>query len=308
MQEEQKHSDGELAIEVQNPENKFLEEIEKKNEVKEIFDEDLQNPTFEGCLQCYGSFTGFLCTWICCCDAPYKRVPEAHSGVVTEFGKFTKILSPGLHYLNPKTQGLELVDKREKVLNLNKQSIITKDNVNIGIDAIVYYYIFDSYKSVYGVSNLQLAIAEIAKTTLRDIFGNVFLQEALSEREKMAASIKQVVDKPTDKWGVTITRVLIQEIVIPQDLLRGLSSAATAKREAEAKVIQAQADISSAKLMREASDALNTPAAMQIRYLDAITSLGQARNTKVIFMPGEGKDSGTNVKAVKNFLVQSELV
>ena len=112
-----------------------------------------------------------------------------------------------------------------------------------------------------------MSIAEIAKTTPRDVFGNVLLQEAFESREKIAELIKEVVDKPTEKWGVDITRVLIQQIIIPQDLLRGLASAATAKREVEPKVIQAQADIDAAKLMREASDALNTPAANVIWML-----------------------------------------
>lgn len=298
-----------LEEEIQVPENKFLKEMEKESEVKENFSEDLQNPSYQSCLQCLGCWTGWLNTWICIgYDAPFRRIPEAHWAVVSEFGKFTKILPPGLHYLNPRTEDYVLVDRRERVLNLKKQSIITKDNVNIVIDAIVYYYVNDAYKATYGVSNMNLAIAEIAKTTLRDVFGHVMLQEAFEAREKMAELIKEVVDKPTHKWGVTVTRVLIQELIIPQDLLRGLSSAATAKREAEAKVILAQADVDSAKLMREASDALNTPAAMQIRYLDAISALGQARNTKVVFMPGEGKDSSTNVRQVKHFLVQTELI
>jgi len=298
-----------IGEEIQDPENKFLAELEKKNEIKEEFELGLQNETFENCLRCYGGCCGWFCTWICPCgSAPYQRVPEAHWGVVTEFGKHKRNLPPGLHYLNPRTETMVLVDRREKVLNLSKQSIITKDNVNIVIDAIVFYYIYDPNKAIFEVSNLPLSIAEIAKTTLRDVFGNVLLQEAFESREKMAELIKEVVDKPTEKWGADITRVLIQEIIIPQDLLRGLSSAATAKREAEAKIIQAQADVDAAKLMREASDALSTPAAMQIRYLDAISALGQAKNTKVVFMPGEGKNASTDVKQVKNFLVQSELI
>ena len=308
MEERKNHIN--IGDEIQIPENKFLAELEKKAEIKEDYATDLENPTFQACLQCWGCFTGWLATWVCgcCCEAPYRRIPEAHWAVITEFGKYTRTLPPGLHYINPKTEQVLLVDRREKVINLQKQSIITKDNVNIQIDAIVFYFTYDPYKSIFEVSNLPMSIAEIAKTTLRDVFGNVLLQEAFESREKIAELIKEVVDKPTEKWGVDITRVLIQEIIIPQDLLRGLASAATAKREAEAKVIQAQADVDSAKLMREASDALNTPAAMQIRYLDAISALGQARNTKVVFMPGEGKNASTDVKQVKNFLVQSELI
>jgi len=180
-----------------------------------------------------------------------------------------------------------LVDAREKVIDLKKQSIMTKDNVNVTIDAVVYYRIEDAYRALYSVQNVEQAVAEIAKTTLRDVFGHTLLQEALETKEKMARYIRETIEKPTYNWGVTITRVLIQEIIFSKDLQQNLSSAATAKRIAEGKIISAQADVDSAKLMREAAEQLNTRAAMQIRYLDALTTLAKAGNTKVIFMPGE---------------------
>ena len=179
------------------------------------------------------------------------------------------------------------VDKKESFIDLKKQSLMTKDNVNIKIDAVVYYQIQDPYKAVFMVQNVVLAVSELAKTSLRDIFGHVTLQEALETKEQMASTIKQLIDPPTDDWGVSVNRVLIQEILFSEELQNNLSAAATAKRIAEGKIIQAQADVDSAKLLREASDILNTHAAMQIRYLDAITGLAKANNTKVIFMPSD---------------------
>jgi erythrocyte band 7 integral membrane protein len=249
-----------------------------------------RNECYEGVVRCYGNCCGNFTTWVCaCCEgcSAYKTVPESQYGVVKEFGKFIKVLPPGLHYLNPIVETLTLVDAREKVIDLKKQSIMTKDNVNVTIDAVVYYRIEDAYRALYSVQNVEQAVAEIAKTTLRDVFGHTLLQEALETKEKMARYIRETIEKPTYNWGVTITRVLIQEIIFSKDLQQNLSAAATAKRIAEGKIISAQADVDSAKLMREAAEQLNTRAAMQIRYLDALTTLAKAGNTKVIFMPGE---------------------
>jgi len=249
-----------------------------------------RNECYEGVVRCYGNCCGTCSTWACaCCEgcSAYRSVPESQFGVVKEFGKFIKVLPPGLHYLNPVVENLTIVDGRETVIDLKKQSIMTKDNVNVTIDAVIYYRIEDAYRALFSVENVALATAEIAKTALRDVFGHTLLQEALETKEKMARYIKDTIEKPTYNWGVTITRCLIQEIIFSKDLQQNLSSAATAKRIAEGKIISAQADVDSAKLMREAAEQLNTRAAMQIRYLDALTTLAKASNTKVIFMPGE---------------------
>jgi regulator of protease activity HflC (stomatin/prohibitin superfamily) len=176
------------------------------------------------------------------------------------------------------------------------------------IDAVIYYKVLDPYKALFGIENLDFAIKEIARTTLKDVLGNTLLQEAFENREHMAVQIRDIIDRPTIGWGVDVTRVLVQEILLAPDLQQSLSTAATTKRTAEGKIILAQADVDSAKLMREASDILNTPAAMQIRYLDAITGLAKSGNTKVVFMPPtSGKDSSTDVKGLKRFLIQTEL-
>ena len=270
-----------------NPSN----DIKAKAQTKlEQYSTAERNECYEGTVRCYGNCCGTLKTWFCvCCEdcSAYKTVPESHVGVIKEFGKFTKVLSPGLHYMNPIVETMTLVDSREKIIDFGKQSIMTKDNVNITIDALVYYKIKDPYRALFSVQNLEMAVGEIAKTTLKDVFGTIALQEALETKEKIARNIAKIIEKPTYAWGVDITRVLLQEIVFSKGLQQSLASAATAKRIAEGKIISAQADVDSAKLMREAAEQLNTRAAMQIRYLDALTTLSKAGNTKVIFMPGE---------------------
>lgn len=247
-----------------------------------------RSPCYESCIKCCGNCQGQCMAWVCCgSGGGFQLIQESHLGIVLEFGRYVKTLPSGQHFVNPMSETLVQVDRREKVIDLKKQAVMTKDNVNITIDAVVYYHIEDPYKALFAVENVELAIAEIAKTTVRDVFGHVLLQEALETKEKMAAHIKEIIEKPTYNWGTTITRVLIQEIIFSKELQSNLSAAATAKRMAEGKIINAQADVDSAKLMREASDILNTPAAMQIRYLDALTSLAKANNTKIIFMPNE---------------------
>jgi len=260
----------------------------------EVFSVAERNETYEGCIKSIGNCFGFCGTWLCCCASPYQQIPESHYGIIKEFGKFTKVLPSGQHYINPLAEKLTMVDRREMVINLSKQHIMTKDNVYVTIDAVVYYHIEDAYKSLFSVQSVEAAIIEIAKTTLRDVFGHTMLQEALETKEKMASHIRELIEHPTFAWGVTITRVLIQEIIFSQELQLNLSAAATAKRLAEGKIIAAQADVDSAKLLREASDILNTPAAMQMRYLDAMTGLAKGSNTKIIFMPGESGEGKKN--------------
>jgi len=261
---------------------------------------DESNPCYEGCLKCCGNCSGFVATWLCCCccSTPYKRVQEGSVGVVQEFGKFKNLYSPGLYYVNRCTESIVFVDKREKVMAIRGQTVMTKDNVNVIIDAVIYYSIDNSYRSLFSVNNLEFSITELTHTSLRDVFGITTLQEALEDREKVANHLLDLLRTPTSNWGVTVQRVLIQEILFTDELQKTLSSAATAKRQAESKIINAQADVQAAKLMRTASDILNTQAAMQIRYLDALTNISKVANPKVVFFPSDFKQIGS--KAMQN--------
>jgi len=236
-----------------------------------------------------------LATWICCCccQTPYKRVYEGYTAAVQEFGKFTKVLAPGLHYVNPCTEELRVVDKRERVLDIRKQNCFTKDNIDIWIDAVVYFKIEDTYRSLYEIADVPLAVTELSRTALRDIFGTITLQEALEDRDTQAFKLRELVQEPTDTWGVNITRVLIQEVIFKPELQRSLSTKVVAEKQAESKVIGAKADVRAAELMRTAADTLGTPAAMQIRYLEALTSLSGAPTPKVLFFPSDFSQIGS---------------
>jgi len=249
---------------------------------------------YESFMTCCGLQYGFFKNWICCicCDSPYKLVQQGSVGVVQKFGKFSKLYAPGLYYINPCTETMVFVDKRERILDIRRQLCMTKDNITVIVDAVIYYQIEDTYKSLFSVFDLPFSITELCRTSLRDVFGWVTLQEALEDRDKLAGKLKELIDEASVSWGVDITRCLIQEILFTEELQKSLSTAATAKRLAESKIIGAQADVQAARLMRNASDILNTPAAMQVRYLESITNVAKANNPKVVFFPADYKQVG----------------
>jgi erythrocyte band 7 integral membrane protein len=255
---------------------------------------DESNQLYESCLTGVGLVSGFISNWMCCicCESPYKIIQEGNVGVVQKFGKFAKLYAPGLYYINPCTETMTFVDKRERIMDIRRQLCMTKDNINVIVDAVVYYEIEDSYKSLFSVYDLPFSINELCRTGLRDVFGMVTLQEALEDRDRLAHHLREHMDEATLTWGVDVTRCLIQEILFTEDLQKSLSTAATAKRLAESKIISAQADVHSAKLMRNAADILNTPAAMQVRYLEAITNVAKTVNPKVVFFPSDYKTVG----------------
>jgi len=213
--------------------------------------------------------------------------------VIQKFGKYAKLYAPGLYYVNPCTEMMTVVDKRERIMDIRRQPCMTKDNITVIVDAVVYFQVENSYKSLFSIQDLPFSITELCRTGLRDVFGMVTLQEALEDRDKLADHLRKHMDDATLTWGVDITRCLIQEILFTEDLQRSLSTAATARRMAESKIIGAQADVQSARLMRNAADILNTPAAMQVRYLEAITNISKGTNPKVVFFPADYKQVGS---------------
>lgn len=257
--------------------------------------EENPNHTYENFITNCGLACGFINNWICClcCDSPYKIVEEGNVGVVQKFGQYSKLYAPGLYYINPCTETMQVVDKRERIMDIRRQICMTKDNIAVIVDAVVYYQVEDTYKSLFSVANLPFSITELCRTSLRDVFGVTTLQEALEDREVPAEKLKELMDEATVNWGVDITRCLIQEILFTEELQKSLSTAATAKRLAESKIIGAQADVQAARLLRNAADILNTPAAMQVRYLEAITNVAKASNPKVVFFPSDYKQIGS---------------
>jgi erythrocyte band 7 integral membrane protein len=246
---------------------------------------DDRHELYERFLEQLGNLLGCLCILPGCPLNPYQVVSEGYVGLLLRLGRCHKKVRPGIYYINPMTSTLIPVSVQLQVVPVRGQNIMTKDNVDIGIDSVVYYKIVDVEKAVLRVQDITNALDQLTHTTLRDVLGRMTLQECLEHRNLLADSVREAIEKPTADWGVYVDSMLIKEIILTPDLKMNLSSAAQAKRLAESTVITAQAQVESAKLMRQASDILNSESAMQIRYLETMASIAKSENPKVLFLP-----------------------
>lgn len=259
---------------------------------------DSGEPTnYEKYQVCAGTCSGWIGTWLpClpCCSNPYQRVPEGYSGVITRFGKFYKLIGPGLHYLLPSLDQLSLIDKREKVSELKEQSVVTVDNATLTIDAVLYYKIVNSYKSKFAAANLTESIQDLGMTTLRNVVGKMSVQQFLELQDHLAEQIEAEMTHVAATWGIKVMRLQVQDVFLPPQFRKAFQTGVVAKRISEAKVIHSTADVHVAKLLKDASDALNTEAAFQIRYIDALEDIARSGTQKMIFFPSDYKDVGAS--------------
>ncbi|OLY79902.1 putative band 7 family protein [Smittium mucronatum] len=243
--------------------------------------------TYEYFMNAIGNIIGVAGQIPCCIcfPNPFKQIQQGKIGLINRFGKYYKTVDPGLVYVNPITEQMIRVDVKIQLSTVHQIPIVTKDNVNISIDSVLYWHIVDPYQSTFGVSNVEQALVERAQTTLRSVLGGKSLQDLIENRDTISDAIKDYMDAPSRQWGVKIESILIKDIIFSESLQLSLSSAATQKRIGESKVIAAQAEVDSAKLMREAAEILNIPAAMQIRYLETLQAMSKSAGTKVMFVP-----------------------
>ncbi|KAL1924741.1 uncharacterized protein VTP21DRAFT_4395 [Calcarisporiella thermophila] len=218
----------------------------------------------------------------------YREVPQGHVGLITRFGRYYKCVDPGLTKVNPITERLTRVDMKIQLADIPSQSVMTKDNVSIQIDSILYWHVVDPYVSVFGVTDVKKALVERTQTTLRHIVGSRVLQDLIENREAIAMEIGAVIGEAAKQWGARVESILVKDIQFNRELQDSLASAAKQKRIGESKVIAAQAEVEAAQLMRKAADILATPAAMQIRSLETMVTMARSAGTKVIFMPMGG--------------------
>ncbi|BGP18955.1 hypothetical protein JCM10213v2_007035 [Rhodosporidiobolus nylandii] len=249
-------------------------------------DVDTQEAADLGCygsmMNCLGAIFGTLGSipGCFCCPNPFKEVNQGSVGLVTRFGRFSRAVDPGLVKINPLSEKLSRVDVKIQTAEIPRQTVLTKDNLQVDIESVLIYHINNPYRAAFGINNLRAALIERSQTTLRDLVGGRNLQSILTEREALAAEIEQVVEATAEQWGVSISAILIKDIVIPPEIQSSLSSAAQQRRLAEAKIIAAQAEVDSARLMREAADILSSPAAIQIRQLESLQAMARTANSK----------------------------
>ncbi|KAI7905555.1 uncharacterized protein BX663DRAFT_500138 [Cokeromyces recurvatus] len=248
-----------------------------------------------------GSILGTIGAIPCCIGFPnpYKPVDQGSVGLISRFGKFYKCVDPGLTKINPVTESIKRVDVKIQVADIPSQYVMTKDNITILIDSVLYWHIIDPYQASFGVRDVKKALIERTQTTLRHIFGGKTLQECVENRDAIAQEVEEITGRVATEWGVRIESILIKDFNFSKELQKSLSAAAQAKRVGESKIIFAKAEVDSAKLMREAADILSTPSAMQIRYLETLNSISRTENARVIFLP---PDEGNNKAVLNNSL------
>ena len=221
-----------------------------------------------------------------------RTVRQFERGIVFTLGKYSGMRGPGLHVIIPYIQTMTRDDVRTTPIDVPKQEVITKDNVTVGVDAIVYFRVLDPSKALLETTNYIYATTNFAQAALRDITGNFELDELLSKRDEISAKIKEIVDKETDKWGIDIENVKLQNIELPADMKRAMAKQAEAERERRAAIIVADGEKAAAQAVSEAASLLaKTPGGIQIRTLQTLEKISADPSQKtVVFLPSEAKD------------------
>lgn len=225
-----------------------------------------------------------------------KIINQYERGVVLTLGKYTGIRQPGLRIVIPIIQKLIRVDIRSTPIDVPKQEIITKDNVTIGVDAVVYLRVIEASKAVLETTNYIYATSQFAQAALRDVTGNADMDELLSKREEMSLKIKEIVDSETDKWGIDVENVKIQNIELPQDMKRAMAKQAEAERERRAVVITAEGEKQAAQSVADAAAMLSKiPGGINIRTLQTLEKISVEPSQKtLVILPSEL----TNIKDI----------
>lgn len=216
--------------------------------------------------------------------ASIRQVNEYERGVKFVLGKFKKVLDPGWHIILPIFQSYQKTDIRVKVVDVPEQDAITKDNVTIKINAVLYFYIFDAKKSLLSVQNCAYAVTQLAQTTMRNLVGSVTLDELLTDRERISNEICLIVDKATDEWGVKIQNVELKDIALPTEMQRVIAKVAEAEREKAAVITKASGELEASKnLSLAAKELSNSPGALHLRTLSTINDVSSDQSNTIIF-------------------------
>ena len=218
-----------------------------------------------------------------------KVVNQYERGVVLTLGRFTGVRQPGLRYVVPVFQKMMKVDVRSMPIDVPKQEIITKDNVTVGVDAVVYLRVIDSAKAMLETTNYVYASSQFAQAALRDVTGNVDLDDLLAKREEISQQIKTIVDSETDKWGIDVENVKVQNIELPQDMKRAMAKQAEAERERRSVIITAEGEKAAAQAVADAAKMLSKiPGGINIRTLQTLEKISVEPSQKtLVVLPSE---------------------
>ena len=214
-----------------------------------------------------------------------RIINQYERGVVLRLGKYSRTLEPGFRVIIPYIDKMTKVDVRTTPMDVPKQEVITRDNVTVNVDAVVYSRVIDARKAVLETTNYRYATATFAQTALRDVTGNFDLDELLSKRDVISTQIKEIVDAQTDKWGIDIENVKLQNIELPADMKRAMAKQAEAERERRAAIISAEGEKSAANAVAEAAKLLaKTPGGLNIRTLQTLEKISTDPSQKTVIL------------------------
>ncbi len=213
-----------------------------------------------------------------------KQINEYERGILFSCGKYKKILDPGWHVILPVFQSFSKVDIRTKVIDVPEQEVITKDNVSVRINAVIYFSVFDAGKAILAVENFIYAVSQLAQTTMRNAVGAVSLDELLGAREKISNEICGIIDKATDPWGIKVENVELKDVSLPEEMKRVIAKVAEAEREKQAVITKAAGEVEASENLAKAANIMaTTPGALHLRTLSTINDVSSDQSNTIIF-------------------------
>ncbi len=213
-----------------------------------------------------------------------KQINEYERGIKFRFGKFVKVLTPGWKLVLPIIESYKKVDIRTKAVDVPSQEAITKDNVSVQINAVIYYKLFDASKAILAVEDFYYAVGQLAQTTMRNVVGSVSLDELLAERDKISTEICKIIDEATDPWGIKVENVELKDVSLPEDMKRVLAIAAEAEREKQAVVTKAKGEVEASNNLAKAAEIMSsTPGAMHLRTLSTLSDISSDKSNTILF-------------------------
>lgn len=216
--------------------------------------------------------------------ASLKVVKEYERGVKFTLGKYSGMMKPGLRMVFPVIQSWERVDLRVKAVDVPDQDCITKDNVSVRVNAVLYFKVAEAEKAIIGVENYFYATSQLSQTTMRDIVGEVTLDELLRERDEISKKIKMIVDKATDPWGIKVESVDLKHVELPDNMKRTMAKEAESEREKRAVIIKAEGEVMAANNMAKAAMTLaKSPGALHLRTLQSINDMSSDQSNTIVF-------------------------
>ena len=213
-----------------------------------------------------------------------KILREYERAVVFTLGRFSGVKGPGLIIIIPVIQQIVRVELRTVVMDVPSQDVISRDNVSVKVNAVIYFRVIDPERAIIQVENFNVATSQLAQTTLRAVLGKHDLDEMLSERDKLNQDIQTILDKQTDAWGIKVANVEIKHVDIDESMIRAIARQAEAERERRAKVIHAEGELQASQKLMEAAEVLaKSPGAMQLRYLQTLTEIAGDKSSTIAF-------------------------